>query len=414
MTTESTHPTTHGGKANRWILGVMGVVLLGGLGWWLRDRKHGAAVPAAPSAESRVVPVLVATVTKADVPIYIEGLGNVVPLSTVNVRSQVEGRLDRVVFKEGQNVKRGDLLAQIDPRPYMIQLHQGEATLAKDTAQLRNGKLNLERYRSLREQNLIPQQQVDDQQTVVDQSAATILGDQVQVDNARLQLDYARIVAPIDGVTGIRLVDPGNIVHANDATGIVVITQLDPIAVVFTLPEDDLARVSKQLARGPVSVEAYSRDGVSKVGTGQLALIDNQINATTATIRLKATFANADRTLWPNEFIKARLLLTTRKDVLVVPATVVQRGPQGTFAYVVSADKTVAMRPVEVDSTEGETTILAKGLAAGDVVVADGQNGLRPGSKVAPRTAERPTEKPADKAGETPGEKATEKPKAAK
>jgi multidrug efflux system membrane fusion protein len=372
-------------SSSRWVLGIAALLLTAFAVWFVRFRKP-ATPPAGPDANAdRVVPVLVATVTQRDVPIYLEGLGNVTPIAMVAVKSQVDGRLDTVAFKEGQKVKKGDLIAQVDPRPFMIQLHTAEAASARDVATWQNAKLNLDRYKTLRQQNLIPQQQVDDQQTLFDQTAAALMADQAQVDTAKLLLDYARIVSPIDGVTGVRLVDPGNLVHAADQTGIVVVTQIDPIAVVFTLPEDDLARVAEQLSKGAITVDAYNRDGAKKIASGELKLIDNQINTTTATIRLKASFENPNGVLWPNEFVKARMLLSTKKDAIVIPSTVVQRGPQGTFAYVIGEDKTVTMRPIEIELTEGELTIVSKGLEVGEQVAADGQNQLRPGAKVSPR-----------------------------
>jgi len=401
MTAESTResdgrPEGKQAGGRRWILVVLGLIAIGLVVWFVRARARDAAPPAGAAAPGdRVVPVMVAPVVQRDVPIYLEGLGNVTPLQTVSVKSLVDGRLETVSFKEGQFVKRGDLIAQIDPRPFAIQLHTAEAAMARDRAQLRNATLNLERYKTLRQQNLIPQQQVDDQQTTADQQDAVVRGDQAQIETARLNLDYARITSPIDGVTGVRLVDPGNIVHAGDPTGIVVITQLDPIAALFTLPEDDLARVSKQLAASAIPVEAYSRDGATLLGRGQLSLIDNQVNTATATIRLKATFPNADRGLWPNLFVKARLLLTTRKGALVIPAAAVQRGPQGTFVYLASPDNTAAMRVIEVDTTQGELALVSKGLSPGELVVADGQNQLRPGAKIAPRAGDKGGDAPA-------------------
>lgn len=382
-------PRTGGGSARWVLLALLFVALAGGGAFWFykhhRAAAAGGARPAGSTMPERVVPVAVATVEKRDVPLFAEGLGNVVPIMSVTIKPQVDGRLDRVAYTEGQFVKKGDLLAQVDPRPFVIQLHTAEAALARDSATLRNAKLNLERYKALRDQKLIPQQQVDDQQTLADQTQAAVMADQAQADNARLLLDYARITSPIDGVTGVRLVDPGNLVHASDQNGIVVVTQLDPIAVVFTLPEDDLPRVSTELAKGPVPVEAYSRDGTQKLGDGKLTVIDNQINTTTATIKLKSTFDNPSRVLWPQEFIKARLLLATRTGAIVVPATVVQRGPQGTYAYVVKDDQTVEMRPIELDTTQGELALIAKGLEPGEKVVADGQNQLRPGAKISAR-----------------------------
>ena len=376
-------------KASRWVLAVVGLVLIGGLAWFLRVRMRDPATsgPAPAASADRVVPVLVASVVQRDVPIFLEGLGNVLPLATVQLKSQVDGRLDTVAFKEGQTVKKGDLLAQIDPRPFAIQLHNAEAALARDSAQLRNAQLNLERYKTLRTQALIPQQQVDDQQTLADQAAATVKTDEAAVDAAKLNLDYARITSPINGVVGVRLVDPGNLVHASDPGGIVTVTQLDPIAVLFTLPQDDLPAIAAEQAKGKIAVDALSREGTKKLATGELSVIDNQINTTTATIRLKAVFPNADRALWPNEFVKARLLLSTRTGAIAVPATVVQRGPTGTFAYVVGPDKTAQMRPIEVDMTAGELALISKGLKPGEQVITDGQNQLRPGAKIAPRTA---------------------------
>jgi membrane fusion protein, multidrug efflux system len=384
----------------RWILAAVGALLLAGVGYRvLGSRSSGSAKG---PAEARPVPVAVASVTQRDVPIYLEGLGTVVALATVTVKSQVDGRLDAVLFVEGQRVKKGEVIAQVDPRPFQAQVHQMAATLARDQAQLRNARLNLERYRDLRKQNLIAQQQVDDQQTQADQFAATVGIDQAQVETARLNLDYARIVSPIDGVTGIRQVDPGNLVHANDANGIVVITQLDPIAVLFTLPQDDLPRVSKAMAEGPLSVEALSRDGNLRLGTGKVLLIDNQITQTTATIRLKALFPNPENALWPNQFVKARLLLTTRAGALVVPTPAIQRGPKGTFVYVVGSGNTVAVRPVDLDSTEGPLALISKGLTPGEQVVVDGQNQIRPGSVVQPRPADSASAPSAAQAGATP------------
>jgi multidrug efflux system membrane fusion protein len=339
----------------------------------------------AAGGADRAIPVLVISATRRDVPITTEGLGSVVAYKTVNVRSQVDGRLDRVAFKEGQAVKRGDLLAQIDPRPFEIMLHTAEAALARDTAQLSGAELNLKRYEAVVAQRLIPQQQVDDQRALVDQLKGTIQSDQAQIENAKLQLIYARITSPIDGVTGIRLVDAGNLVHAADTTGIVVVTQLDPIAILFTLPQDELPRVVKSQAAGAPLVEALSQDGASVIGSGQLELVDNQINQNTATIRLKAIFPNPSHSLWPNQFVKTRLRLGTRKSALVVPSAAVQRGPQGTFVYVVTDEGKAQVKPVVVDMIEGADALISKGIDAGDKVVTEGQNQLRPDAKVTVR-----------------------------
>lgn len=348
-------------------------------------RSAAAAAASGSAAAARPAPVVIAVVQLKDVPIYLEGIGNAVPLATVTVKTQVDGRLDKIFFKEGQTVKRGELLAQVDPRPFQIALQQAQAAITKDRASAENARVNQQRYDNLVEKKLIARQQADDQKAIADSAAAAVEADRALAANARLQLDYAQIKSPIDGVTGVRLVDQGNVVHVADSTGIVVVTQLDPMAVVFTLPEDDLPRVSKALAAGPVEVEAYSRDATTLLGKGQLLLIDNQVNQQTATIKLKATFPNPERLLWPNGFVKARLLLATRQAALVAPATAVQRGPQGTFAYVVDAGNKASVRPIVIDSTEGELVIVKSGLKAGDKVVIEGQGGIRPGATVAPR-----------------------------
>jgi multidrug efflux system membrane fusion protein len=372
-----------------WVLAGLGIALVIGGAWFYRHQsgpRSGSAPAASGSAAAaRPVPVVVADVQLKDVPVYLEGIGNATPLATVTVKTQVDGRLEKVFFTEGQSVKRGELLAQVDPRPFQIALQQAQAAIARDTANAENARKNQQRYDTLVEKKLIAQQQADDQKALADSAAAAVQADRAQASSASLQLEYAKIKSPIDGVTGVRLVDPGNIVHAADATGIVVVTQLDPMAVMFTLPEDDLPRVTQALAKGPVSVEAFSRDATTLLGKGQLLLVDNQVNQQTATIKLKASFPNPERALWPNGFVKARLLLTTQKGALVVPATAIQRGPQGTFVYLVDAANKVSVRPVKVDSTVGEDAILKSGLQAGDKVVVEGQGGLRAGATVAPR-----------------------------
>jgi multidrug efflux system membrane fusion protein len=351
-----------------------------------RGTSDGAA--AAEAQKERVIPVVAATVEKKDVPIFLEGLGNVTAYKTVTVHTQVDGRLDKVLFTEGQKVKRGEALAQIDPRPFQIQLHQAEGALARDTSQLQDNKINFERYQTLRDQKLVAQQQVDDARAAMGQFAGAIEIDKAQVEQAKLNLDYAHITSPLDGVTGVRQVDPGNIVHAADQTGIVVITQLDPIAVLFTLPEDDLPAVMDELTQHPLKVEAWSRDGAKLLADGTVQLIDNAINQATATMRLKAFFKNDPLKLWPNQFVKTRLLLTTRHDALLVPSTAIQRGPKGVFVYVIDPNnQTAQMQSVEIDLTQGEQTIIRKGLKPGDVVVTDGQSQLRPGAKVQARAA---------------------------
>ena len=353
-----------------------------------KGQEGGGAAAATPGAKGagadRPVPVLVAETVSKDVPIFLEGLGTVTAYKTVNVRSQVDGRLDKVVFQEGQPVKQSELLAQIDPRPFEILLHQGEAALTRDQAQLDGAQRDYDRYVAVGGQHLLPQQQIDDQKALVEQLRGTVLNDKATIENAKLQLDYARIKSPINGITGVRLVDPGNIVHAADTGGIVVVTQMDPIAVLFTLPQDDLPEVARQLRLGPLAVEADSRDGSQVLATGTLGLIDNQINQGTATMRLKAIFPNPERTLWPNAFVKARLRLTVRKGALVIPAVAVQRGPQGAFVYVAKGDQ-AEMRPIGVERIEGEDALISQGLVAGEKVVREGQSQLRPGAKLALR-----------------------------
>lgn len=373
-------------KSLLWLLVAALMVVGAGIWLWRRQSNSAAAKPdAAKAAANRVIPVVTAQVAQQDVPIYLDGLGSVIAFNTVTVRSQVDGRLDKVFFREGQVVHRGEVLAQIDQRPFEIQLHQAQGALARDGALLKGSKLNLQRYADLSSRKLIAQQQADDQAASVGQAEGAVRVDEAAIETARLNLDYSRITSPIDGVTGVRLVDQGNIVHASDATGIVVLTQLDPISVLFTLPEDVLPQVAQQMQSGTLPVEAWSRDGSTRLGTGKLLLIDNLINQATGTLRLKAVFANPKRILWPNQFVKARLLLTTRRNALVVPSSVVQRGPDGTFAYVVQKDQTVQPKQVEVELAQGDSTLISKGLEAGELVVVDGQNQLRPGAKVQAR-----------------------------
>lgn len=369
---------------------LMGEGLLLGLVALAGCAKSQSAATSAEAA-ARPVSVSVASAVRRDVPIYLDGLGSVAAWKTVTVRAQVDGRLDKVRFREGQQVRRGEVLAEIDPRPFLAQLHQAEGALARDSAMLRNNRLNLERYTNLRKQDLIAQQQADDQQAAVDQFAGAVSVDQAQIENAKLQLGYAQITSPIDGVTGVRLIDEGNLVRASDTGGLVVVTQLDPIAVLFTLPEDDLPRVLPRQKQGPVTIEAYNREGDVHLGTGELMVVDNQINQSTATVRLKAAFSNPEHKLWPNQFVKARLLLDVRKGAIVIPAVAVQRGPKGTFVYTVNADQTAAQQPIEVAEITGPEAVITKGLDEGTSVITEGQNQLRPGAPVAVARSGRPS-----------------------
>jgi len=333
-------------------------------------------------------------------PIYLSGLGSVTAFNTVNIKSRVDGELVQIAFKEGEMVKKGDLLAVIDPRPYQVQLSQAEAQLFKDQASLRDAQLNYERFKGLlQDSGAMSQQQVDTQKATVDQLQGAVRSDQSTVDNAKLQLTYCHIIAPVDGRIGLRLVDRGNIVHAADANPMIVITQLQPIAVVFTLPEDNLQAVAKQMRQGQLPVDAYSRDDQTKLASGTLETIDNQIDQTTGTARLKAIFPNQDNALWPNQFVNARMLLDTKKNAIIIPAAAIQRGPQGTFVFAVKPDKTVEVRNVQVAITQNNRSAIASGIAAGDVVVTDGQDKLQGGSKVEPRGGG-PTGKPATASGQ--------------
>jgi len=334
--------------------------------------------------EARVVPVQVATVERKDLPIWLDGLGTVAAVQQVTVRPQVDGKIDKVLFTEGQPVKRGDVIMQIDARPFLVTLHQAQGALARDKAQLETLRANLKRYQSLQAQNLVAGQQVEDIAGQVGQAEGSVKIDQAQIESAQLQLDYAQVKAPIDGITGVRQVDAGNIIHQTDTNGIVVITAIDPAAVFFTVPQDALAGVAQALARGEVAVEVFSRDGSAKLATGKLAVLDNQINQTTATLRLKALVPNPDRVLWPNAFVKARMLVEIRKDAIVVPTVAIQRGPQGTYVYTVGDDKTAAMAPVTIALATGEATVIAKGLTGGEHVIIEGQNQVRPGGRVEP------------------------------
>jgi multidrug efflux system membrane fusion protein len=330
-----------------------------------------------------VVPVVVARAANASIPVYLNGLGNVTAFYTVTVKSRVDGQLMKVDFEEGDLVQQGQVILEIDPRPFEVQLELGRATLARDQALLDNAKLDLERYKLLRETDAIPKQQLDTQFALVAQYEATIKQDSANIDNAKLQLQYSTITAPITGVAGLRLVDPGNIVHASDAAGMVVLTQLQPISVLFTIPEDSLPAVARRLRSGArLGVDAFNRDNSKKLATGTLTGVDNQIDNTTGTSRLKAVFDNKDAALFPQQFVNVRLLVDALDDQLVVPNVAIQNGQQGTFVYAVDERSRVHLNTVKVGITTDTSTQILGGISAGDRVVVDGTDRLIEGAPV--------------------------------
>jgi len=373
----------------RRVLALVAVIVLAivGIGAWFVLHKSSETSTGAGRGNfdpnAKALPVVAAPVRQGSIDVYLSALGTVTPRNMVTVRSRVDGQLMELNFREGQVVKTGELLAQIDPRPFEVQLTQASGQLAKDQALLKNAQLDLERYRTLLAQDSISKQQVDTQESLVRQYEGTVKADQGQVDNAKLQLTYSRITAPIGGVVGLRQVDPGNIIHASDTNGLVVITQLQPITVIFPIPEDDLPRVASRLKSGtPVPVEAWDRAQKTKLATGKLLTLDNQIDTTTGTIKLRAEFANDDGSLFPNQFVNVRLAAETRNDATLVPSAAVLRGSPGTFVYRVKDDKTVTVTPVKLGPVQGETTVIESGVSPGESLVVDGTDKLREGAKV--------------------------------
>ena len=366
------------------ILWLIGLLLLGGAGYWAWQRP--TAEPAAPAGKpgaGRPFPVQAVVVKPGDIDITLAALGTVTARSTVTVKPRVDGQLVRINFREGERVKAGEVLAEIDPRPFQAQLDQVSGQLARDQALLANAQLDLERYRGLLAKDSIAKQQVDVQEAQVRQYEGVVKADQALVDSAQLQLSFTKVTAPLAGRLGLRQVDVGNMVRSSDAAGLVVITQTQPINVLFTIPSDKLSPVVSRLRAGEsLTVEAFERDGKAKLATGHLQTVDNQIDTATGTVKLKAEFANADDRLFPNQFVNVRLRVETRKEALLIPLAALQRGTKGSFVYVVGPESAVSVRPVVPGPASGDVVAIEQGLAAGEQVVTDGLDKLREGAKV--------------------------------
>ena len=379
------------GSGRIWVI-VIVLACLVGVGAWIAHGRQGKTSPVKATGSggagsaggpARPVPVIVTAVRTGDLNVYLTALGSVTPLSTVTVKSRVDGQLMRTHFTEGQLVHAGDLLAEIDPRPFQAQLTQAEGQLARDQANLANARLDLERYRRLAEQEMIARQQLDTQQMVVNQAEASMKMNAGSIDAIKLQLTYCRITSPITGRVGLRLVDAGNVVKASDPGGLVVIAQLEPIALVFSVPEDSLPPIMRRFRTGTaVPVDAYDREGRTKIASGTLAAIDNQIDPTTGTLRLKASFANTDGALYPNQFVNARVLIDVLHAALLAPAEAIQRGPQGAYVFVVKPDKVVQLRRVQLGPSEAGAVTVKSGVAAGDALVVDGTEKVQDGARV--------------------------------
>jgi multidrug efflux system membrane fusion protein len=367
-------------KRNKWLL--LGALIILGILYWIIHPKPDQTPPGGRFGGAPMT-VNTAKVEKGDIDVILNALGTVTPLQSVTVRTQINGQLQQIAFTEGQLVKKGDFLAEVDPRPYQAALEQAQGTLAKDQALLKNAELDAVRYKKLVAEDSIARQQLDTQEALVRQYQGTILTDQAAVDNAKLNLDYCHIISPVTGRVGLRQVDQGNYVTPGDTNGIVVVTQLQPISALFTLPEDNVLPVSQPLHAGQsLPVTAMDRSNTTKLATGTLTNIDNQIDTTTGTFKLRAQFANADETLFPNQFVNIQLLIQTLHNQLVVPTAAIQRGAPGTFVYLVNADNTVSVKPVKLGAAQGERQAILSGINAGDTIVTDGVDRLRDGAKV--------------------------------
>jgi multidrug efflux system membrane fusion protein len=375
------------GRSRRWVMAILCLLVIAGIGYAIWFWPAGSGGQAARNRNAnQPIPVLVATAEQQDVPIFLDALGTVQAFNTVTVKPMVDGPLNAVNFTEGQTVKKGEVLAQIDPRTYQAALDQATAKKAQDEAQLANARLDMARYAKLVANNYTTAQQADTAKAQVAQLEAQVKQDQAQIDNARTQLGYTTITSPLDGRTGMRQVDAGNIVHASDATGMVVITQLQPISVVFTLPQQALPQIAKAMSQGAAKVLAYVQGAIGNrtgmLDTGTLTVLDNQVDPTTGTIKLKATFPNPENRLWPGAFVGVEVQVDTAKDAVVVPPAAVQRGPRGAYVYVANADGSTARRDVKVGHEDAQQSIIAEGVRAGDKVVIDGASRLNDGSKV--------------------------------
>ncbi|MET4296521.1 multidrug efflux system membrane fusion protein [Bradyrhizobium sp. LB8.2] len=367
-------------KRNLTIALVTLVAVMVGAGFWFFGTDRTPGVAAAPVAAG--VPVVAATVTGKDVPIYLRGIGTVIAYNTDVVRSQIQGQIVKIAFTEGQTVKAGDLLAQIDPRPYEAQIEQLTANRDRDQAQLTNAEANLSRYNQLGDKGYATPQLIETQTAQVAQLKAAVKADQAQIDEANVQLSYTRLSSAVPGITGVRQIDVGNVIHPTDANGLVVVTQIEPISLLFTLPQAALPIIQEHAAKGSLKVVAYSQDNKTKLDEGTLLLVSNEIAGTTGTVQLKAVFPNHEHRLWPGQLVNARLLLEIQKDALTVAGSAVQQGPNGTYVYVVTDGQTAALRPVHVVQIRDGKALIDQGLKSGDVVVIDGQYRLAEGSRV--------------------------------